>query len=182
MNRLKLAEPGNLADAGFLSNRTMMLSEFDREEYYVSVPTDSGEIIKIREDFFDQYPDHEFSAIMDYLEPYQEKTMSGLFSGMRERMATRREERKENKAQKQEVRAERREQRGETLKNIVGQVAGIFKKPEETPQYRELDITGGIGVDYNQPSAGMSQGMKTALIIGGVALGGFLLYKLAKRK
>jgi len=181
MNRLRLAEPGNLADAGFLSNRTMMLSEFDREEYYISVPTDEGEMIKIREDFFDQYPDSEYSALMDYLEPYQEKTMSGLFSGMRERMATRREERKERKVAKQEMKAERRAQRGETLKNIVGSVAGIFKKPEE-PQYKELDITGGIGVDYNQPSAGMSQGMKTALIIGGVALGGFLLYKLAKRK
>lgn len=188
MNRLRLAEPGYLSSPMQLSNPNMMLSDFDISEYYLNVPTDDGGIVKVREDFLDNYNDEEFAAIMDVLEPYQEKTMSGLFSGLRERIQTRREQRKTvdpetGLTQRQTYKLQRQAQRGETIGKMVDAVKGIFGggSSQQEPDLRQLNIQGGLGFE-SQQSPPQGSNTKTALIIGGSALALILIYKMMKKK
>lgn len=184
MQRLRLADPGQLANRGQLANAGM-LSEYDVNEFYINVPTDEGGIIRVREDYFDQYSPSEYRAIMDYLEEFQgDNTMSGLFSGMRERRDERRAKREAKREDKQEFKLAKQEKRGETFGKIIDTAKNIFGKGEADTmpmQYKDLDLQGGIDFGYQNQPQGMSQGTKTILIVGGVALGGLLLYKLATK-
>lgn len=185
MNTLQLAENGySLADAG-------LLSEFDIMEHYINVPTENGDVIRVREDYFDNYSNAEFNELMNYLEPYQETTMSGLFSGIRERITARREDRRERKGktidpetgltQRQSYKLQRQAKRQEGLGNILGKVTDIFKKPEPTSdELKSFQYSGGV--DFGGGSQPQNNTGKTLLIVGGIGLAAFLIYKMAKGK
>lgn len=97
------------------------------EELYIFVPNDeSGQDgIYVREDYFDDLPAAEWENVMMQLAPYQPEQLSGIFSGMKERIAERRErrtDRRETRATKRETRAAQ----GGIFGGIGKSIAGIF--------------------------------------------------------
>jgi hypothetical protein len=180
MQRLQLAEPSYLSEPG-------MLSDFDIDEYYVSVPTDDGGVIRVREDYFDDYDDDEYEQVMNMVEPYNGRSLNGLFSGVRERMTERRETRKAKKAVdpetgltgKQSFKLQKQAGRGDMLKNVVGGITDFFGKKQD-PLTKQFDVGGNVDFGYQNQPTGMSGNTKTLLYVGGGALLLFGLYKIMK--
>lgn len=121
------------------------------EQLYIEIP-DPNDItgqatMMVREDYFDNLPDHQWEQIMDELEP---PMMSGLFDRWRENREKRRQRRDERRAARQESRMSRIESResglfGGALKgltqNIGGALGGLFGGGQTMPMdSRALDL------------------------------------------
>jgi hypothetical protein len=125
----------------------------DISELYITVPTQDGDTMRVREDAFDHLPDSAYEAIMDIVEPYNAPQMNGLFSKWRERKKEKKDQRNERKIDKIQARAEGRTataKAGGGIGGILKSVASsIFGKGDEgeaaTPEGRgfSLDVTGG---------------------------------------
>jgi hypothetical protein len=124
----------------------------DTTDLYLTVPTETGDTIKVRADAFDHLPEGAYNAIMDIVEPYNAPQMNGLFSKWRERQKEKKDERNTRKIDKISARAEGRgyvASQGGGIGGILKGVAGaIFGGKDDTgtqPADRafSLDIAGG---------------------------------------
>lgn len=157
------------------------LAETNPEELYIYVPHDaSGETgVYVREDYFDNLPDAEWQATMEQLAPYQDVGMSGIFSGIRERISAR----KERRAERQETRQQKRLDRAGTglfggkLKSFIG---GLIPGGEPQPIYSEDrgGITGGVQFGAGE----VPFYKKPAFIIGSLLVVGTTVVLLARSK
>ena len=147
----------------------------------------------VREDMFDNMPESAYNELMAALDPYQNTGMSYGFtqlSGKAERQA-RREQRKARKKEKQDLKSAKRQARMERAKsgqtaldkiiggaqNIVGTVFGTGQATDTT---RNVDLTGNVGgiqFDVDTEQSFFEQ-YRTPLLIGGLALAGFVAYKM----
>ena len=168
------------------------------KELFVFVPAGFRGAVKdmwIREDAFDAMTDSDYLELMRSLEPFQNAGLSYGFtqlSGKAERQA-RRDARKQKKQTKQEVKQAKQQAKIERAKsgktaldsiiggaqNIVGSIFGT-KTPDET----KLDVEGTVGgVQFDVgPEESFFQRYQTPLIIGGLALGGYALYKFTTKR
>lgn len=167
------------------------------KELFVFVPAGFRGAVKdmwIREDAFDGMTDSDYLELMRSLEPFQNAGLSYGFtqlSGKAERQA-RRDARKQKKQTKQEVRQAKQQAKIERAKsgktaldtiiggaqNIVGTIFGGGSQAGQ----EKLDVQGTVGgVEFDLgPEESFFQKYQTPLIIGGLALGGYALYKLTK--
>jgi len=141
-------------------------------EYYTAVPTESGEVMMVREDYFDRFSDQEYNYIMDQLEGAD--GVAGLFSKARARKQERRDQRKQGKAAKQEARQQRRTN---FMDKLVGTVKSFAPGQGGEMQTKDLQVTGGVdfGTEpkwYQNP----------VVIVGGIALVGVGAYLAFKKK
>jgi hypothetical protein len=157
-------------------------------EMYVYIPQGyrgASKDMYIREDLLDTMPQSAYNKLMYELEPYQN---TGLSAG---RGAERRADRKAKRDARKDARMEARDVRSQRRADIFGKltdtagnlVKGIFGGSEtdatagatRTPEGFNLDVSVG------QEQSFLSK-YKVPLIIGGVAVGGFLLYKTMNKK
>lgn len=160
------------------------LAEAVASEFFINVPDPvSGQIIRVREDYFDTLPWDQWSAVMDAIQPYNEG-MNGLFSGLKQRMADRREQRAENKALKQEQKTERTAIRMGALQNIGQAVGGLITGRSGQPDFGaempgHFPITGGVNFGTPAPQRVWYE---NPWIIGGISATGLLAIYLLTRK
>lgn len=149
-------------------------------DMYVFVPQGYRGATKdlyIREDMLDSLPKAAYSQMMYELEPYQPQGLSGKRGDAR-RAA--RDARKDKRAAARETRSQRR---SDMFGKLTDTASGLLQK-----------FTGGGGSDV--PTKGFEGSIefgapqeestlskfKIPLIIGGVALAGFMVYKFTKKK
>lgn len=155
------------------------------EDNYINVPDPvSGQLIRIREDLFDNMPDSQFYELMDQLQPYNAPGVNGLGSWLKKR-AEKREARKEEKAARKDAKFQARQEnkaaRRDTIKNIAQSIGGMITGggSSSSDQTRMgLPVTGSIDFGAPEPEPWYK---KPAVIIGGLALLGGGIY-LATRK
>lgn len=160
------------------------------DDNYISVPNpQTGEILKVREDYFDSLTDTEWNNVMNFLEPFNStETMNGLFSKWRDRRKAKKDERVQRKISKIDARSKgklERIQAGGGLSGLVKGVVGAFtgnrdEAPEGVDQYgKSFNVE--FGSEDTKP-----KWYKTPLGIGGIAVGSALVlfagYKLVTRK
>jgi len=141
----------------------------------------------IREDLLDNVPEMVYQKMMFELEPYQNTGMSA-----KEDRDARKQARKDRKALRGETRDARQQARldraksGETgLKTLISGakdiVGGIFGTgTTDTTGRGPVDFNASIGIGTEEET--FFQKFKIPLIIGGVAVTGFLVYKMMKKK
>lgn len=148
-------------------------------EGYKGAPKD----MYVREDLLDKLPDPIYNKMMADLAPFQN---TGLSAG---RGAERRAERKAKKEARKDKRMEARETRSQRRSEMFGKLtdtAGNLVK--SLVGGGEVDSKSAIGpVDFQADfSVGQEESMlnkyKVPLIIGGVALTGFIAYKMLNKK
>lgn len=150
----------------------------------------------IREDLFDDLPDSMYNQLMTELDQFNQVGLSSKAD-----RKARREEGKKMKATKKAgrgavARREARQKRIETraaAREKTGGFAGILGKVGDIAgnimgtRSADLSVTGGAG-DFSASFDGGGDEMtffeqyKTPLIIGGVAIGGLVLYSVLKKK
>jgi len=122
------------------------------EDYYVRVPTNDGGSLMVREDYFDQYDDGDWNAIMDQLEGFGMNDM-GDRAARAQRKANRQAKKASRTANKQSKADARiiRAQTGNTFGNKVGNfitgAIGAFtgNTPGAPPTERD------VAINYNPP-------------------------------
>jgi hypothetical protein len=142
----------------------------------------------IREDLLDNVPEMVYQKMMFELEPYQNTGMSAKAD-----RDARKQARKDRKALRGETRDARQQARleraksGETgLKTLISGakdiVGGIFGTGGTTDT-SGTDTRGFEGsIEFGTQEESALSKYKIPLIIGGVAVAGFLVYKMMKRK
>lgn len=164
---------------------------------YIFIPEGFRGAVKdsyVREDLFDTLPDMVYDQLMVELEQFNQVGLSGKAD-----RKARREERKKLKATKKAgrgaaARREARQKRIETraaAREKTGGFAGILGKVGEVAgnilgtNRAAIDVTAGGGdfsLDVDTEEETFFQKYKTPLIIGGVAIGGLVLYQIIKKK
>lgn len=128
----------------------------DPQDLYIFVPNDStGESgMYVREDYFDNLSPLEWEQTMEALAPYQPEQLSGIFSGMRERIAERRERRTERKDARQEKRVARAGTGlfGGKLKSFIGGLIPGQDPQQPAPSYQDPTRDFQIGFTDVQPT------------------------------
>ena len=162
----------------------------EARDLYVYVPQGYRGATKdlyIREDLLDAMPRNAYAKMMFELEPYQNMGMSS-----KESRQARRDARKLKRSQKDELKEQKRLAKleriksGETglktlltgAKDIVGGIFGTGAT--DTTDTRGLE--GSIEFGNQEPEPTGIAKYKVPLIIGGVALAGFLVYTMTKKK
>lgn len=162
----------------------------EARDLYIYVPQGYRGATKdlyIREDLLDTMPRAAFSQMMFELEPYQNQGMSDKAGRQ-----ARRDARKAKKTQKDELKEAKRlaklerAKSGETgLKTLISGakdiVGGIFGTGATDTTGQTRGFEGSIEFGAPTEESTMSK-YKIPLIIGGVALAGFLVYKFTKKK
>lgn len=164
---------------------------------YIFIPEGFRGAVKdtyVREDLFDDLPDMVYDQLMAELSQFNKVGLSGKAD-----RKARREERKKMKATKKAgrgaaARREARQKRVETraaarektggLSGILGKVGDIAGSIMGTNK-AAIDVTAGGGdfsASFDTEEETFFQKYKTPLIIGGVAIGGFVVYQLLKKK
>lgn len=181
---LELADGYELADNYSLAD--------DITQYYVSIPTDDGGIVNVREDMLDDLPYDQWEYIIDMQPMMNENCGMGDKAARR----ARRSARKEKRASKQEARTRRRETRTERAEARTER-----SKAGDTTFNRILNATketatsifgGGSAPTQSAPAekglnvqAGYSKGFNwgsPVVIIGGVLLIGGIAIAIASRQ
>lgn len=92
---------------------------------YISVPV-NGQLIQVREDYFDDLPNDQYEQVLEAIRPYNEG-MSGLFSGFIERQKEKRQARQDYKLAKTQAKQDARTDRSANRASILGGVLGTVK-------------------------------------------------------
>jgi hypothetical protein len=161
-------------------------------EMYVFIPQGykgAQKDLYIREDLLDNVPEMVYQQMMFDLEPYQNTGMSAKAD-----RDARKQARKDRKALKGETRDARQQARldraksGETglktiisgAKDIVGGIFGTGTTGTDTTTTRDpLNFDANVSFG-NEPT--FFEQYRIPLILGGVAVGGLLIYKMMKKK
>lgn len=148
----------------------------------------------IREDLLDTLPDFVYDQMMIELRPYQNTGLSGIFDKAKARRDARRANKEGKKGgsarradrlkrieARQAGKAGRAEKRSALLTNITDKVAGIFGG-SKAPAGLDVSVgPGGVDVDLDTDPTFWDQ-YKVPIIVGGVAIGGFIAYKALTKK
>lgn len=148
-------------------------------DMYIFVPQGyrgSTKDMYIREDMLDSMPKAAYSQMMYELEPYQPQGLSGKRGDAR-RAA--RDARKEKRAAAKETRSQRR---ADMFGKLTDTASGLLQK--FTGGGSDVPTKGFEGsIEFGAPTEESTMSKyKIPLIIGGVAVAGFLVYKLTKKK
>jgi hypothetical protein len=161
----------------------------EARDMYVYVPAGykgAPKDLYIREDLLDNVPEMVYKKMMFELEPYQNTGMSA-----KEDRQARKEARQQRKALRGETRDARQQARleraksGETgLKTLLtgaqNIVSGIFGTGATDTTGQDRAFEGSI--QFGTPEESPMSKYRVPLIIGGVAVAGFLVYKMMKKK
>lgn len=166
-----------LADG--LPPHTMSQPNADLLEHMIAIPTDTGELVWVREDQLDDVPDEVLYQILQ-----QQPHMAGIkdwFARIRKRRQERRAKRHQRKMEKMKLRTQRQKQRQGMFSNIAGKIGSIFGGGQDggqPPQQRDIfpQVTGGASI-------GVSQWWQNPLVIGGLVLtAGTIIYFATRDK
>lgn len=155
-------------------------------EMYVYIPQGyrgASKDMYIREDLLDVMPQNAYNKLMYELEPYQNTGLSaGRGAERRAERKAKREARKDKRMEARDVRSQRRADIFGKLTDTAGSlVSGIFGGGDTTETKGPID--GSVQFDFGtQPEETFFSKYKVPLIVGGVAVGGFLLYKTMNKK
>lgn len=146
----------------------------DLLEHMIAVPTQSGELVWVREDQLDDVPDQLLYQILQN-QPHM--------AGIRDWFQRLRERRQERRAQKREFKLQKQAGRTEQIKTITGAVTGAITGRGQDPSGGQGGQKSGLFPQVTgQASVGVSQWWQNPMVIGGLALGAIgVTYLLTKK-
>jgi len=154
----------------------------EARDMYVYIPAGykgAPKDLYIREDLLDNVPEMVRQKMMFELEPYQNRGMSAKAD--REARRAARNERKNKRAEARETRSQRRSDMFSNLLNKGGEiVAGLTGKGATDTTGQDRAFQGSF--EFGTPEESPMSKYRVPLIIGGVAVAGFLVYKMMKKK
>jgi hypothetical protein len=154
-------------------------------EMYVFIPQGykgAPKDLYIREDLLDKLPAPIYDKMMMELDQFQNTGLSGRGAERRAERKAKREARKDKRMEARDVRSQRR---ADIFGKLTDTAGNLVKSLTGTA---DVDTTGGkLPADFNldvaigQEESALSK-YKIPLIIGGVAVGGFIIYKMMNKK